>query len=236
MKKKSSKPEKQPRKRVTAKRVQETEDLPAPIPQIHFKPQEDDDGYGPDGLKARWRLFVEAYTGPAGGSGSKAAEMAGYASENRVSLGVTACRLLRNAKIAQAIALAFAAQRITPEWTKKRLADLASADMNNFVTVDDNGVPQLDMKKAEALGAIGQIKEFDAERMKLKLHDPGPALTTLMKMFGILSDRHEFTGAGGGPLSVKLDSSLLTEDELKRLLEIHDAVALRSRATLCSSN
>lgn len=190
---------------------------PLALPTIDHKPEEDDDGYGDDGLKLRWRAFVAAYTGPAGGNASKAAEMAGYAAENRIALGVTASRLLRNAKIAQAIALSFAAKNVTPEWCQKRLCDLALADMNNFVTVDDDGVAQLDMKKAEALGAIGQVKEYDAVRAKLKLHDPTPALTSLMKMFGLLKDTHIHTGPNGGPISMTFDDTGFTDEELLRI-------------------
>lgn len=53
-------------------------------------------------LTEKQRKFVEAYMGPAKGNATEAARMAGY-SGNENTLGVTGLRLLRNAKITEAV-------------------------------------------------------------------------------------------------------------------------------------
>ena len=52
----------------------------------------------PDGLTPKQRSFVKAYRGQAAGNATEAARLAGYKSPM-----VEGCRLLRNAKVAQAI-------------------------------------------------------------------------------------------------------------------------------------
>jgi hypothetical protein len=70
--------------RITKKRVQATENLPAPvIPQVEVRPERDDEPWDEEGLTIRQRLFVDKLTGEAGGNATQAAELAGYSSENR---------------------------------------------------------------------------------------------------------------------------------------------------------
>lgn len=216
------KPRKQS-KRTTVKQVQATEDKPFVMPTVAVKPDTDDGPIEHDGLSIRQRSFVEAITGPAYSNASKAAEIAGYASENRNALYVTASRLLSSAKIQEAIASALARKR-PPEWAHERLLELAGASMRNFLSMDENGLPKLDWDKAFASGGIGQVREWREEALKLegspvevikrsfKLHDPAPALATLLKLSGQLIERHN--------VSVSTDLSNLPEDDLHRLRDI----------------
>lgn len=55
-------------------------------------------------LPERWRRFVDAYMGEAKGNGTRAAELAGYPGD-APTLGVQACRLLKNARVRRAIEL-----------------------------------------------------------------------------------------------------------------------------------
>lgn len=198
-KKKPDKPT-QPRKRTTAKLVQATEGQPYEGPAVEPKAENDDhEPCGPDGLTIRRRAFVDALTGPALGNATKAAEIAGYASENRLSLGATAARLLGIVSVQRAIADALAARRLTPDWTRNQIADVASASMAAFMTVGPDGSPVLDWEKAAAAGAIGHIREWKEEvvtagdgkvltvlKRTFKLYDRMKALDLLAKMQGLV--------------------------------------------------
>lgn len=200
MAKKKDNPNGKPKRKQIGKEVARTEHLPPKIPNVTVKPEIDEDAWGEDGLTMRQRAFVAAIVGPAGGNATKAAEMAGYASENREALKTTASITLSKANVGKAIARALAKRNLTTEWTKERLADLASADMGNFVSVGPDGEPKLDFAKASAIGAIGQIKEYSEEgikvegseaqiiKRKIKLHDPNAALANMLKLFGLARD------------------------------------------------
>lgn len=188
------------RKNITAKHIQANEDKPFE-PKLEFKPEIDEDDCGDDGLTVKQRLFVAALVGPARGNATKAAEMAGYRSDNRNSLKATASETLTKPDVQQAIALAIARKQMDPEWAKATLIDAARSSMANFVSVDVNGEPRLDWAKAAAAGAIGHIKEFTADvlpgsggessqivRCKIKVHDRTAAIGMLLKFHGLLGD------------------------------------------------
>lgn len=187
--------------------VQATENLPPPkIPNVAVTPEIDEDGWEDDGLTIRQRLFVDALLGPAGGCATKAAEMAGYRSDNRKALRVTACENLVKPNVQAAISRAYVKLRSSPEWTKAGVLDVASSSFANFLTLGENGEPKVDFNKAAEAGAFGQIKEYREEVMKvgdsevsvikrmIKIHDRTPALALLMKFHGMLIDRTEHSG------------------------------------------
>lgn len=188
------------RKRTTAKLVQATEDLPAPVPQVDVKPEIDEDPLDDFGLTERQRRFVEAYIGPAGGNATKAAQMAGYKDDNYNSLRMTASETLAKPYVQQAIASAWARKRQSPEWAKAGLIEVAGSTMSNFVTVNpETGESHLDMKRALTAGALGQIKEYREEvlsvngaatvlKRTIKIHDRTQALATLLRLQGQLPD------------------------------------------------
>lgn len=132
--------------------------------------------------------------------------MAGYAAENYLSLSATASENLGKPNVQRAIAHALAAQRLTPEWAKRQLADRASASMANFVKVDADGRATLDFGKAAAAGALGQIKEIKEEVLEtpsggvvvlkrtIKVHDSAPALALLLKYHGLVDGDGAETG------------------------------------------
>lgn len=196
------------RKVSTKKFVRQTEDKPY-VPNVKVEPDVDDGPFGGDGLSVRMRAFVDAITGPAAGNATKAAEMAGYASENRNALFVTACRVLSNAKVQEAISHAFAKRNMTPEWAKNRLMDMVQADMRNFLSLGDDGQPKLDFVKAGAAGALGQVREYKEEgfstgsgepvivKRTIKLHDPTSAINTLLRLLNLINDRDAGTAPTG---------------------------------------
>lgn len=187
------------RKNITRKKVAQTENKPF-IPQVNAKPEEDFGPFDEDGLSERQRDFAIAMAGPSGGNAAKAAEMAGYASENRNALFATASRLLSNAKVSELVSRLLSKRRATPEWTKDRTIGYSRSNMGNFLTIGPDGEAHLDMAKAAAMGALDQIKEYKEEGIKagdgeatiikrtIKVHDPLPALHILLKLHGMLSD------------------------------------------------
>lgn len=187
------------RKNITAKVVRASETKPY-VPAIEAKPEIDADDCGDDGLTIKQRLFVAAITGPARGNATKAAEMAGYRSDNRHALEATASENLRKPEIVEAIAHAFAKKCAGPEWARASLIDLARSSMANFVSVDPDGEARIDFKKAAAAGALGQIKEYREEGIRsgdgdvsvvkrtIKIHDRTAALGMLLKLHGLLNE------------------------------------------------
>jgi len=237
----SKKGDKPKRTRITAKRVQAVENKPV-LPNVTFKPEIDEEPWGDDGLTTKQRLFVEAYIGPAGGNATRAAEMAGYSAENRLALAVTGSENLRKPNVQQALGLALSRKKMSPEWAKERLVYVASGSMTDFLRVDENGDTHLDFKRAAEAAAIGHIKEYYEDgidggdgpkiiKRKIKLHDPVPALMTLLKIFGLIIDKHEHGGAGGGPIphehTIAIDVRRLTDEQLSQLRKIAEDVNLR---------
>lgn len=203
------------------------------LPLVEVRAEEEDGEWGPDGLTVRQRKFVDALVGPAAGSAIKAAELAGYAAENRRALAATACRLLSCANTQEAIAHALARLRATPEWAQNNLVAIARSSMANFLSRDDNGQVRLDLEKATENGSLGQIREYREEVLKvpggetelvkrtIKIHDPTGATATLLKLFGMITERHEHTGPDGGPIehrNAELDR--LSLEELRTLREL----------------
>lgn len=203
-------------KKIAKRQVQSTEDAKF-IPKVEAKPEIDCDPVEDDGLTLRQREFVKAITGPARGNATRAAEMAGYASENRNALKATASELLAKPCVQEAISHALAAKRATPEWAKSSLIDLAASSMQNFVTVDANGEARIDFAKAAAAGALGQIKEYREEVLKIgdspvgtikrtiKIHDRTAALGLLLKFHGLVTD---FGNAGSAKELLTPDPAL----------------------------
>lgn len=193
------------------------------------EPESDEGAWNDDGLTLRQHNFVTALVGPAGGNLTKAAEMAGYKSDNRIALRSSAYVVLNNPNVQEAIARAFARRRMTPEWTKERLVEIASSSMRNFMTVNEAGEMSVNWKLAAENGAIGQIREIREDviiqdgkpaqviKRSFKLHDPSRALEVILKLSGALIDRHDVT--------VKMDLTNLSDDDLQRLREIHAKAA-----------
>lgn len=190
------------RKKITKKQAQESERKPF-IPNVEVHPEIDEGPFDDDGLSVRQRLFVAALAGPSGGNQGRAAEMAGYRSDNRNALYATASRLLRSVKVKEALSRALARRRATPEWAKEGLIELASSSMANFIVVDDKGEASIDFEGANAAGALGQLKEYREEgigtgdgtahiiKRSIKVHDRTAALGILLKLHGLLKDRED---------------------------------------------
>jgi hypothetical protein len=227
---KKSKPKR--KKSITTKRVQATENQPAPKPAqvVAFPVEPDSEPWDDEGLTRRQKLFVLALAGPAAGVGWPPAQMAGYRDDNYDSLKVTASQILTYPNVQAAVAREMARKLMTPEWATNRLFELASSSMRNFLSVDAEGNMSVDWKKAAEAGAIGQIAEINEQVMetesgiravsrKFKLHSPVKALETILKLTGRLVDTKN--------VNLKVDLTKLSDDELTTLRTIHEKLGGR---------
>ncbi len=150
---------------------------------------------------------------------TQAAIRAGY---SKRSAEVTASRLLRNAKVAEAIAAAQGERakrtEIDADWVLNRLADEACADLGELY--DENGglKPVADWPLIWRQGLVAGLdvdEEFkDGEKLgqvtKVKLSDRIKRIELIGKHVDVqaFAERHEHTGKAGGPVKV-LDVTVL---------------------------
>lgn len=145
---------------------------------------------------------------------TQAAERAGYSRKTAYSQGQ---RLLKNAEIQRAIARAQAERSartgISQDRVLQELELLAFSDLTHY-TVDDRGDVTLTAQApAGAMRALQSIKRRITTRgsgktlevtreVEIRLWDkPGP-LKLAGQHVGLFTEKHEHTGAGGGPLVV----------------------------------
>ena len=193
-------------KRTTTKAVQATENLPPPpVPAVEMKPEVDETPWDGEGLTEKQRAFVDALIGPAAGNATQAARMAGYRDDNYNSLRATASENLTKPNVQRYLAAARARKRLSPEWVRDRLGELAGTTMADFMVVRD-GKLEIDWGAASLAGAIGQVKEVTEDilpggdgkdeviRRRMKLHNPIPALAVMAKVEGLITERIEHSG------------------------------------------
>lgn len=203
-----------PTGRTTKKKVQESQDKPVTeVTHVGAKAEIDDDPWGDDGLTPKQRLFVAAIAGPAAGCATKAAQLAGYKSDNRLSLYVTASKVLALPHVQRAVSAALAKKiGSDPLWAESALADLALATLANFLSPDGSGGMAIDWEKAQAAGAMGQIKEYSeiavgeaAVKRTIKLHDRLGAIRDILRLQGKLQDKTQLVGPDGKPPVIRVE-------------------------------
>ncbi|MGD0045362.1 MAG: terminase small subunit [Isosphaeraceae bacterium] len=95
-------------------------------------------------LSYRQRLFVEYYLGESAGCAVDAARRAGYSTPHPEGV-----RLLKNPTIRAAINARVATAAMAADEVLARIADLASADLTEFIDVDPKGVCKVNLKLGE---------------------------------------------------------------------------------------
>lgn len=145
---------------------------------------------------------------------TQAAIRAGYSAK---SAAEQASRLLINVKVAKAVEAAQAARsartEITQDRVLKELAKLGFANMQDYMSVTQEGEPFADLSKLtrDQAAAITEftVEDFtegrgddarDVRRVKFKLADKRAALVDIGKHLGMFKDKVELSGAGGGPV------------------------------------
>lgn len=167
---------------------------------------------------------------------ARAYRAAGYAGSDNVC-AVEGHKLLRNPKIAAAVAEAMAKRAARTEITADRvLAELAKigfADMRKLMRWTGN-IPKMDLDDAEESGEVtisvaNFVQLFDSDEidddiavciseisqtkdgaLKVKLHDKQAALVTLARHLGMLNVKVEHTGAVDVNHKVQADADAFT--------------------------
>jgi hypothetical protein len=104
--------------------------------------------------------------------------------------------------IRAAIAARLAGAAMGADEALARLAEIASADMADFLTIAQDGSYKLDLAKAEAAGKLHLIRKLTPTRygVAIELHNALAALTLLGKYHGLFVDRHEVSGNAALPV------------------------------------
>ena len=171
-------------------------------------------------------------------NGTQAAIAAGYAPN---SAHVTASRLLRRAKIKDAIARRNAELMVeldfTPQRIVREIAKVAGVNMADFVSIDDEGNPHVDLSgvKRRQLAALAAVEGPLVEEgrvvkaPKIRTHDKLKALDMLAKMARLYpAERTELTGADGEPIQTanlnatvhKIDIASLEPEQRDQLRQV----------------
>lgn len=194
-------------KKTTTRKVQATENLPPPVPNVTVTPEVDDDPWGSDGLTLKQRLFVRFYLGEAAGNATKAAQLAGYRDDNNIALRATAHENLTKPHIQRALEREMGKRFGSPEDVKASIAAIANGNAATYLEAGEDGKLHLSLEAMAQSGALGLLSQVQEERievgtqvqtvkLKLKLHDRLRALEILAKMNGQLVERKDITSNG----------------------------------------
>lgn len=165
-------------------------------------------------MNQKQQRFVEEYLVDL--NATQAAIRAGY---SQSSARNHAHRMMTNDDIQDAIARAQAERSertgITADQVLEELAKIGFANMDDYVSILDDGTPRLDFSEVtrDQKAAIAEItsevymegKGDDAEpvkRTKFKLLDKRAALVDIGKHLGMFVERKELTGKDGGPIEM----------------------------------
>lgn len=153
-------------------------------------------------LRAQRRLFVDAYVECL--NATEAAKRAGYSAKTARQQG---SRLLTSVDVREAIDKGLEARQMGKAEVLVRLADMASASMEDFVEPQKGrglkiGAGVIDLKKAKRLGKLHLIRKLKVgvDGTSIELYDAQAALEKLGRYHKLFVDRHEHTGKDGGPL------------------------------------
>lgn len=165
-------------------------------------------------LNDQQRAFVQNYV-TNGYNATRAYIDAGYA---ETQAAANACKLKAIEKVSSAIRTLLSESLMSSEELKKRIADDATASLNDFVTVVD-GQPVIDWQRAQDSGALRHLRELTIKptmfgpEIKFKLVDDQRAKDQLVKVLGLNAPQKlHISGDNGGPIDVRAHM-----DELRNL-------------------
>lgn len=173
-------------------------------------------------MTPRQQRFVDEYLIDL--NATQAAIRAGYSAKTAEVQGP---RLLGNVRVAKAIAKATEARarrtQITQDRVLQELARIAFFDIRRLYH-DDGTLKrphELDDEAAAVLSAVEVTETMSGEESallttkKAKVFDKGTALTLAMRHLGMLTDKMELTGKGGGPIESRSLASFYDQNGLK---------------------
>lgn len=162
-----------------------------------------------DKLAPKQQRFVDEYLIDL--NATEAYKRAGYKAKNANVAGVEAHKLLKNPKIAEAIAAAQQARQerthITQDRVLLELSRIAFFDPRKLLDASGNprSLMDLDDDTAAAVAGLDLLEEYRGEGKdrvfvgyvkKFKIADKNTALTNAMRHFGMLQDKVDLTSKG----------------------------------------
>lgn len=171
-------------------------------------------------LTAREAAFITEYT--RGVLPGPAALAAGYRSE-RMGGHLLSRPHVRAAITAQQEALA-RASAVSRERIVAELADLAGVSLGDYLTIDEQGQPRIDLGRARSLRGLDEIATDARGRTKIKLTDRLRAYALLVRILGYEAPQKvAATDASGQDLAGDVPAGLLSA--MHRALGVAGAVA-----------
>jgi phage terminase small subunit len=165
-------------------------------------------------LNYKQRLFVSAFVGQAKGNATEAARIAGYGNSDAYA-SVAGHRLLRNDKIQVKIAQRASCVALSANEVLARVAELATADIADFIDIDQAGDYTVNLKRAKRRGTLRNVKKLKRGEhgVEIELRDSLAALTLLGK-YHALWDREPSQGDLAESIKARLKEK--TEERLRR--------------------
>lgn len=157
-------------------------------------------------LSGKQRAFIDAYLGEAKFNATEAARLAGYKG-NDVTLASVGYENIRKPQIKSAIAAYWERNAMSAEEALSRIADVARADIGEFVTIIKKGEKQValvDMEQVKKHGHLVKSISYTKYGPRIELHDAPAALRDIGKYHALFTD-----------VTVKVEKEL--EDALTRL-------------------
>ena len=162
-------------------------------------------------LSVKHQQFVEAYLQ---GATATDAYLVVYPTVSRTTAATNGWRLLRTARIAEAIQARLDQAAMPADEVLARITDHARADADDFLNAD-GAFDLTKARRAKRTGLLKKLKTKTTTRMvgemevktvevEFELHDAQAALGQLGKHYKLFTDRQEVTGKDGGPLTVKI--------------------------------
>jgi phage terminase small subunit len=157
------------------------------------------------GLDDKEMLFVSAYLETL--NATKAAVAAGYA---KGSANVRGSQLRRRPQVAEAINNALAERMgVTRGRIVEEVSRLAFSNISDVLEIKDGELVVKDHAALDrdTLSTVASIEEHITDKgyrtLRVKQHDRLAALTLLARINGMLINRTELSGPGGGPVEVE---------------------------------
>jgi len=168
------------------------------------------------------KRFVEAYCGRARFSIIRAALAAGYSKRSK---GMAGYKVYERQQVRDAIERKLDRESMKDGEILARLTAMARGDLSPFLHVDEDGRTfQLNLASEDAQTALFLVRKLtqtehlsfsgeEAEetttrrRTEIELHDSKDALKLLARVRGMLVQKHELTGADGGPIEVDVKAA-----------------------------
>lgn len=164
-------------------------------------------------LSAKHQLFIEEYLN---GRSATDAYQAVYPGVSRTSAATNGWRLLRTARIAEAIQARLNQAAMPADEVLARITDHARADIDDFLDAD-GAFDLTKARKAKRTGLLKKLKtkttirvvgemEVKTVEVEFELHDAQAALGQLGKHYKLFTDRQEIENTGKVQINVVYDN------------------------------